>query len=80
MITDGKRMTWEEIEKTYPDSWVGLSKVDWEDGANVRSAVVLGSSETGDEFLSRQLDGEDVYTVYTSPNNLCPLGILAGGK
>ena len=75
-----KQMTWDEIEQAYPDRWVGLSKVEWEDDANVRSAVVLGGSETGDEFLGRQLNGEDVYTVYTTTNNLCPLGILAGGR
>lgn len=75
-----KRLTWDEIEKAYPDQWVGLTKVDWEDGANVRSAIVLGASETGDEFLDKQLKGEDVFTIYTTPNNLCPLGILVGGR
>ena len=73
-----ERLTWEEIEKRYPDKWVGLSEVEWEDSSNVRSAVVLGSSDTGDEYLHRQIKGEDVYTVYTTPNNLCPLGVLAG--
>ena len=75
-----KRLTWEEIEAQYPDQWVGLSNVEWEDGANVRSAVVLGGSQTGDEFLEKQLKGEDVFTIYTTPNNLCPLGILVGGR
>ena len=71
-----KRLTWEEIKEKYPDRWVGLSDVEWKNKANVRSAVVLGSSEDGDEFLARQLNGEDVYTVYTTPNNLCPLGFV----
>ena len=75
-----ERLTWEEIESKYPDKWVGLSEVDWEDSSNVRSAIVLGTSDTGDEYLRRQIRGEDVYTVYTTPNNLCPLGVLTGGN
>ena len=75
-----KRMTWEEIEKAYPDKWVGLSKVDWEDGANVRSAVVEYVGNSGGEALKKQIAGEDMFTIYTTPNNLCPLGILVGGK
>ena len=37
-----KRMTWKEIEETYPDQWVGLTDVEWDKpgGANVVSAVV----------------------------------------
>ena len=74
------RMTWEEIEKQYPDQWVGLSNVEWEDGANVRSAVVEYAGKSSAEPLRRQIAGEDIETVYTTPNNLCPLGILVGGK
>ena len=73
-----KRMTWEEIEKTYPDKWVGLSKIDWEDESNVRSAIVEYVGDTCGEALKKQLAGEDMFTVYTTPNNLCPLGILVG--
>lgn len=65
-----KRMSWNEIVHTYPDTWVGLSKIDWDNPGNVRSAVVLGTSDTGDEFLGRQIAGEDVYTRYTTPNRL----------
>ena len=75
-----KRMTWEEIKETYPDKWVGLSKVDWEDGANVRSAIVEYVGDDDHESLKRQIAGEDIYTTYTTPDNLCPLGILVGGQ
>ena len=44
-----ERMTWDEISKQYPDQWVGLVDIDWEDEANIKSAVVryigLPSSE-----------------------------------
>ena len=58
-----KRMTWEEIEKTYPDKWVGLSKIDWEDESNVRSAIVEYVGDSGGEALKKQLAGEDMFTV-----------------
>ena len=64
------RLTWDEIAKKYPDKWVGLSKVEWEDDSNVRSAVVIGASNDEDEFLRRQFNGEDVFTSYTTPDNL----------
>ena len=65
-----KRMTWDEIVEKYPDKWVGMSDIDWEDGANVRSAVVIGASDKSDDFLRRQFAGEDVFTRYTLPDNL----------
>ena len=71
-----QRMTWEEIKETYPDKWVGLSKIEWKDGANVRSAVVEYVGNDDHEPLKRQIAGEDIEAVYTTPDNLCPLGIL----
>ena len=75
---ENERLTWDEIVEKYPDKWVGLSNVDWENVSNVRSAVVLGASEDGEEFLGRQIAGEDVYTTFTTPDNLCQCGILVG--
>ena len=75
-----KRLTWEEIKENYPDKWVGLSKVEWKDEANVRSAVVEYAGDSDDEPLKRQLAGEDMYTIYTTPDNLCPLGLLVSGR
>ncbi|MBR2215221.1 MAG: hypothetical protein IJ849_05630 [Selenomonadaceae bacterium] len=65
-----KRLTWDEIVEKYPDKWVGMSKIDWEDEANVRSAVVLGASNKSEDFMLRAWSGEDVFTMYTTPNNL----------
>ena len=44
----------------------------------MRSAIVEYVGDTGGEALKKQLAGEDMFTVYTTPNNLCPLGILVG--
>ncbi len=64
-----KRMTWKEIQETYPDQWVGLSKVEWDKpgGANVVSAVVKYTDKTADELYDMQISGRDIYTTYTTP-------------
>ena len=67
---NNQRMTWDEIVKHYPDKWVGMSQIDWENEANIRSAVVIGASDSNRDFLKRQFAGEDVFTRYTLPNNL----------
>ncbi|MBR2214582.1 MAG: hypothetical protein IJ849_02350 [Selenomonadaceae bacterium] len=67
---ESERLTWDEIKAKYPDKWVGLSKIDWKDDANVSSAVVIGASDSDDEFLRLQIAGEDVHTTYTTPYNL----------
>lgn len=67
-----KRMTWKEIQETYPNQWVGLSKVEWDapDGANVVSAIVKYTNKTNpDELYGMQISGQDIYTTYTTPQN-----------
>lgn len=77
---ENERLTWDEIVKKYPDKWVGMSKIDWKDETNVRSAVVIGVSDDDYEFLKRQFAGDDVFTRYTTPDNLCPLGFLVSAS
>ncbi|MBR2216443.1 MAG: hypothetical protein IJ849_11920 [Selenomonadaceae bacterium] len=67
---DNERLAWSEIVKKYPDKWVGMSQIEWKNDANVRSAVVIGASDDGEEFMFRACDGEDVCAMYTTPNNL----------
>ena len=68
-LTMEKRMTWKEIQETYPDQWVGLSEVEWEEpkSPNVVSAVVKYTNKTSDELYGMQISGQDVYTTYTTP-------------
>ena len=66
---ENKRMTWDEIVAKYPDQWVGLTDVDWENEATVRSAVVKYSDKTSSELLRMQIRGE-LYSTYTTPANL----------
>ena len=46
VIHSDERLTWEEIVKKYPDTWVGLKDIKFrnDDGANIETAVV---AETG---------------------------------
>ena len=73
-----KRMTWKEIVAAYPDQWVGLTDVDWKNEATVRSAVVKYTDKSSTELLSMQIDdnGHNLYSVYTTPDNVPFIGVL----
>lgn len=64
-----KRMTWKEIQKTYPDQWVGMTNVEW-DGGSVRSAVVKYTDKSGNELIGMQIDDPGLYSKYTTPDNV----------
>ena len=74
-MTDG-RMTWSEIKNKYPDQWVGLTDVEWKNASNVRTAVVKYADMTADELGLIQIEDPDLYSVYTTPDNLAPLGVV----
>ena len=67
---ENQRMTWEEIVEKYPDTWVGLTDIDWEDSANVRSAVVAFANEDANKILTEQIKNHDVVGMYTTTWNL----------
>ena len=61
-----KRMTWKEIQETYPDQWVGLSEVE-RNGGSIHSAVVKYTDKTADELYDMQISGQGIITKYTTP-------------
>ena len=71
-----ERLTWKEIAEKYPDQWVGLTDVDWEDEANVRSAVVMYTDKTSSELTRMQIKDPNLYSTYTTPDILSPLGVV----
>lgn len=75
---NSKRMTWKEIVETYPDKWVGLIDVEWEDPSNVKSAIVKYIDNSSSELLRIQLRDRNFFSIYTTPDNLAPLGIVGG--
>lgn len=68
------RLTWEEIQKKYPDQWVGLTDIDWIDDSNINSAIVKYTDKTKDELLIMQVKGE-IFSCYTTPDNVFQLGM-----
>ena len=75
-VENKTRMSWDEIVKVYPDCWVGLIDVDWEDESNVRSAVVMYTDRSADELALMQLRSDNLYSAYTTPDNLGPMGVV----
>lgn len=74
---EAKRMTWEEIQKLYPDQWVGLTDVVYEnnDGVSIESAIVKYTDKPKGELTRRMLDGE-IISRYTTPDNLFQMGMV----
>lgn len=69
------RMSWEEIKKEYPDQWIGLIEVEME-GANIRSGIVKYVGKSIGELTNLQIDSDELVSVYTTPDNLAPLGVV----
>ena len=72
---EDKRLTWEEIQKAYPDQWVGLIDV-VRDGVTVVSAIVKYADKTQGELARMQITDDKLYSCYTNPNSLAPLGLI----
>ena len=76
---NNERLTWSQIKEKYPHKYVGLSQVEYkEDGVNIKSAIVLFTSDekTYDEMMELHFEGK-IVTIYTTPEEDMPLGSLA---
>ena len=72
-----ERMTWTEIKEKYPEQWIGLADIDWDNGATIQSAVVKYIGKSSTELLKIKFDNEPELVVrYTSPDSLGPMGIV----
>lgn len=71
------RMTWEEIQKKYPDQWVGLIDVKYvdDDGISVESAVVKYTDKPKSDLTRLALKGE-IISRYTTPDNIFQMGMI----
>ncbi len=74
-----KQMTWEDIQKEYPNQFVGLTDVVWEDEEHgiIHSAVVKYNKNniSNDDLLRKAFNGE-VKREYTTPESSMQLGAL----
>jgi len=76
-VSMADRMTWEEIQKKYPDQWVGLVDVKYvdDDGISVESAVVKYTDKTKSDLTRLALKGE-IISRYTTPDNIFQMGMI----
>lgn len=72
-----ERMTWNEIQKAYPDQWIGLVDVKYlnDDGISIESAVVKYTDKPKSELTRMMLDGE-IIARYTTPDQAFQLGMV----
>ena len=75
------RLAWEEIQKQYPDQWVGLVNVKYlnDDGVSIESAVAKYTDLPKGELTKRMLDGE-IISRFTTPDNIFQIYQRALGK
>ena len=74
-----KRMTWNEIREKYPNQWVGLTDVEYEEDniSTIRSAIVLRTNKTKSELTLEQINSNGaVIARYTDPDRLFQLGAV----
>ena len=72
-----ERMTWEQIQKKYPNQWVGLVDVRYQndDGISVESAIVKYTDKTKSELTRLVLKGE-IISRHTNPEGHLQLGMV----
>lgn len=72
-----ERLTWEQIQKKYPDQWVGLTDVQYKnnDGVTVESAVVKYTDKTKSQLTKLVLEGE-IISRHTNPDGCLQLGMV----
>lgn len=72
-----ERMTWEQIQMKYPDRWVGLVDVRYQndDGISVESAIVKYTNKKKSELTRLVLKGE-IIARHTNPEGYIQLGMV----
>ena len=69
-----QRLTWKDIQEKYPDQWVGVVDIVWQDESNIESAIVKYADKSKEELLILQIRDE-IFSCYTTPDNVFQLGI-----
>lgn len=72
-----ERLTRQQMEKKYPNTWLGINNIKYEndDGVTLESADVVYTDKNSNELLRMQLNGTNgIIRWYTNDNGL-PLGV-----
>lgn len=70
------RMAVEEMQKKYPNSWLGISEPYYGINGNIISAEVVYSNKTASELGLMALGGENIEPYFTTPDDCFQLGGL----
>ena len=78
VIYMSERKSWKEIQKEYPSMWVGLTQVEWDNPATVKSAVVLYTEKdmSSDDMAILAIQGKLDAARYTTPDESLDMGAL----
>lgn len=72
----GRELTWKQIQKYFPNQWVGLIDVDFEDDSNIKTAVVKYIGLTDMELYHLQKE-KKCLRRHTNPNAGVPqIGVI----
>lgn len=71
------RLTWDQIQKKYPNQWVGLADVEYEpdNESTIRRATVIYIDKDKDELTEMQIDTDGkLLARYTTPDDIFQIG------
>lgn len=67
------RFTWSEIVALYPQKWLGLSGVVWDEG-KIASAIIKYKDKTPKELGELFDQGQIEVSVLVMPDGMCVIG------
>ncbi len=76
-----ERLDWKQIVEKYPNQWVGLTEVEYEEDndATIKTAIVKYTNKSKDELTWMQFETSGALIgIYTTPDNVFQLGVLGG--
>lgn len=74
MHMSSERLTWKQIQEKYPDQWIGITDVEYEEDNNSICSV-LYIHKNKDELTEMQVDTQGkILARYTTPDNVFQLG------
>ena len=79
-IASKKRMKWDDIQRTYPSQWVGLTDVKWNGSTSrdIDSAVVSCVGEGNEIYLLYSQHKLDAALFTTPDNDILTSGVNYG--
>lgn len=70
------RMTLEEMRKTYPNMWLGISNVAKTGHGGIISADVVFTNKTASELAMMSIEHKGVEPFFTTPDNTFHVGAV----